>query len=196
MFKKIVLIFLCVLSLILPGCSEAKQIDKASIAEIVTAFENDGKTYYSFYFLSSSETPVYTTVCADSFESACEKARSESISNLMLTKLELFVTEESLASKTLKKDIGFISRNSYFSPLMYVTLCDGKLIEMLNEDKELNESVQKLIILNTKKDRSVSVTPLSIFNSFSDNNNKELALSYINSKTELKSEIIKINPQK
>lgn len=194
MFKKIVLMCVCVLSLILSGCSQSKQIDKASIAEIVTVFENEGKTYYSFYFLSSSDTPVYTTVCADSFESACEKARNESVSNLMLTKLELFVTEESVARKTLKNDIEFISRNSYLSPLMYVTLCDSGVVEMLGSDKEFGEKVSELIILNTKKDSSVSVTPLSIFNSFSDNNKKELALSYINSNSELKSEIIKINP--
>lgn len=194
MFKKIVLMCVCVLSLILSGCSQSKQIDKASIAEIVTVFENEGKTYYSFYFLSSSDTPVYTTVCADSFESACEKARNESVSNLMLTKLELFVTEESVARKTLKNDIEFISRNSYLSPLMYVTLCDSGVVEMLGSDKEFGEKVSEFIILNTKKDSSVSVTPLSIFNSFSDNNKKELALSYINSNSELKSEIIKINP--
>lgn len=194
MFKKILLLCVCVLSLILSGCSQSKQIDKASIAEIVTVFENEGKTYYSFYFLSSSDTPVYTTVCADSFESACEKARNGSVSNLMLTKLELFVTEESVARKTLKNDIEFISRNSYLSPLMYVTLCDSVVVEMLGSDKEFGEKVSELIILNTKKDSSVSVTPLSIFNSFSDNNKKELALSYINSNSELKSEIIKINP--
>lgn len=194
MFKKILLMCVCVLSLILSGCSQSKQIDKASIAEIVTVFENEGKTYYSFYFLSSSDTPVYTTVCADSFESACEKARNESVSNLMLTKLELFVTEESVARKTLKNDIEFISRNSYLSPLMYVTLCDSGVVEMLGSDKEFGEKVSELIVLNTKKDSSVSVTLLSIFNSFSDNNKKELALSYINSNSELKSEIIKINP--
>ncbi len=192
MFKKLSALFLCAISLALSGCSQSKQIDKAYIAETVAVFENGGKTYYSFYLLSDSETPVYTAVAAESLEDACEKAKKESVPNLMLSKLGLYVSEKSSAEKNLKGDTQFIAENAYFSPLIYVTLCGDGVVEMLDSDKEFGEKLEELIILNKKKDSSVSVTSLSIFNNFYENKGKDLALSYINSDKELKAEVIKM----
>lgn len=196
MTKNIILIFLCISSIFFTGCSSSKQVDKASIAETVTAGEKDGKICYTFYLLSSSDTPVFSSVFADSFEQACTKAKSEYIPNLSLSKLELFITEERIADKTLKSDIKYISEKSYFSPLMYVTLCDENLAEKFVNDKKLPEQVEEHIILIKNKNNDISLNSLSIFNNFFSGTNKEFSVSYINSKEEIKAETININAEK
>lgn len=194
--KKIMLILLCVLSILFSGCSSSKQVDKASIAETVTVGEKDGRICYTFYLLSSSDTPVFTSVYADSFGQACTKAKKEFIPNLSLSKLELFITEEKITDKTLKSDIKYISKKPYFSPLMYVTLCDDNLVEKFVNDKKLLEKVEEHIILIKNKNRDVSLNSLSIFNNFFSDSNKEFSVSYINSDEEIKAESIKINAGK
>lgn len=196
MNKKVILILLCILMIMFTGCSSAKQIDKASIAETVTVGEKDGKTCYTFYLLSSSDTPVFTSVFADSFEQACTRAKGEYIPNLSLSKLELFITEEKVMDKTLKSDIKFISEKPYFSPLMYVTLCDENLIEKFVNDKKLPEETEEHIVLLKNKNHHLSVNSLSIFNNFFSGDNKEFSVSYINSEKEIKAETIKINAEK
>ena len=196
MTKNIILIFLCISSIFFTGCSSSKQVDKASIAETVTVGEKDGKICYTFYLLSSSDTPVFTSVFADSFEQACTKAKSEYIPNLSLSKLELFITEERIADKTLKSDIKYISEKPYFSPLMYVTLCDENLAEKFVNDKKLPEKVEEHIILIKNKNNDISLNSLSIFNNFFSDTNKEFSVSYINSKEEIKAETININVEK
>ncbi|MDD6988857.1 hypothetical protein [Ruminococcus sp.] len=194
--KKIILILLCVLSILFSGCSSSKQVDKASIAETVTAGEKDGRICYTFYLLSSSDTPVFTSVFADSFEQACTKAKSEYIPNLSLSKLELFITEEKIMDKTLKSDIKYISEKPYFSPLLYVTLCDDSLVEKFVNDKKLPEQVEEHIVLIKNKNKDISLNCLSIFNNFFSDINKEFSVSYINSDKEIKAESIKINAEK
>lgn len=196
MTKKIIFIFLCILSVLFTGCSSSKQVDKASIAETVTAGEKDGRICYTFYLLSSSDTPVFTSVFADSFEQACTKAKSDYIPNLSLSKLELFITEERIADNTLKTDIKYISENPYFSPLMYVTLCDENLAEKFVNDKKLPEQVEEYIILLKNKNNEISLNSLSIFNNFYSDTNKEFSVSYINSEKEIKAETIKFNAEK
>lgn len=196
MAKKILLIFLCVLSILFSGCSSSKQVDKASIAETVTAGEKDGRICYTFYLLSSSDTPVFTSVFADSFEQACTKAKSEYIPNLSLSKLELFITEEKIMDKTLKSDIKYISEKPYFSPLLYVTLCDDSLVEKFVNDKKLPEQVEEHIVLIKNKNKDISLNCLSIFNNFFSDINKEFSVSYINFDKEIKAESIKINAEK
>ena len=196
MTKNIILIFLCISSIFFTGCSSSKQVDKASIAETVTAGEKDGKICYTFYLLSSSDTPVFTSVFADSFEQACTKAKSEYIPNLSLSKLELFITEERIADKTLKSDIKYISEKPYFSPLMYVTLCDENLAEKFVNDKKLPEKVEEHIILIKNNNNDISLNSLSIFNNFFSDTNKEFSVSYINSNEEIKAETININAEK
>ena len=194
--KKIILILLCVLSILFSGCSSSKQVDKASIAETVTVGKKDGRICYTFYLLSSSDTPVFTSVFADSFEQACTKAKSEYIPNLSLSKLELFITEEKIMDKTLKSDIKYISEKPYFSPLMYVTLCDDSLVEKFVNDKKLPEQVEEHIVLIKNKNKDISLNCLSIFNNFFSDFNKEFSVSYINSDREIKAESIKINAEK
>ena len=196
MTKKIILFLICILSVLFTGCSSSKQVDKASIAETVTVGEKDGRICYTFYLLSSSDTPVFTTVFADSFEQACSKAKSEFIPNLSLSKLELFITEERIADKTLKSDIKYISEKPYFSPLMYVTLCDDNLVEKFVNDKKLPEQVEECIILIKNKSKGISFNSLSIFNNFFSDTNREFSVSYINSEKEIKAETIKINAEK
>lgn len=196
MTKNIILIFLCISSIFFTGCSSSKQVDKASIAETVTAGEKDGKICYTFYLLSSSDTPVFTSVFADSFEQACTKAKSEYIPNLSLSKLELFITEERIKDKTLKNDVKFISQKPYFSPLMYVTLCDENLVEKFVNDKKLLEQIEERIILIKNKNNDISLNSLSIFNNFFSDSNKEFSVSYIYSDKEIKAETLKINAEK
>lgn len=196
MTKKIILILLCISLILFSGCSGSKQVDKASIAETVTVGEKDGKICYTFYLLSSSDKPVFTSVFADSFEQACARAKSEYIPNLSLSKLELFITEQRTADKILKTDIKYISEKPYFSPLMYVTLCDENLIEKFTSDKKLPESTEEYIILLKKNNMDVCLNSLSIFNKFSSGTNTEFSVSYINSDKELKAETVKINAEK
>lgn len=194
--KKIILILLCISSILFTGCSSSKQVDKASIAETVTVGEKDGRICYTFYLLSSSETPVFTSVFADSFEQACLKAKSEYIPNLSLSKLELFITEEKIMDKTLKTDIKYISEKPCFSPLMYVTLCDENLAGKFVNDKELPEKTEKHIVLLKNKNKDISLNSLSIFNNFYSDSNKEFSVSYINSEKEIKAETRIINAEK
>lgn len=196
MAKKIILILLCITSILFTGCSSSKQVDKASIAETVTVGEKDGKICYTLYLLSSSDTPVFTSVFADSFEQACSKAKSEYIPNLSLSKLELFITEERIMDKTLKNDIRYISEKPYFSPLMYVTLCDENLLEKFANDKKLPEKAEEHIILLKNNNKDISLNSLSIFNNFYSHSNKEFSVSYINSDKEIKAETLKINAEK
>lgn len=196
MLKKIILILLCISSILFTGCSSSKQVDKASIAETVTVREKDGRICYTFYLLSSSETPVFTSVFADSFEQACLKAKIEYIPNLSLSKLELFITEEKIMDKTLKTDIKYISEKPCFSPLMYVTLCDENLAEKFVNDKELPEKTEKHIVLLKNKNKDISLNSLSIFNNFYSDSNKEFSVSYINSDKEIKAETRIINDEK
>lgn len=196
MLKKIILILLCISSILFTGCSSSKQVDKASIAETVTVGEKDGRICYTFYLLSSSETPVFTSVFADSFEQACLKAKSEYIPNLSLSKLELFITEEKIMDKTLKTDIKYISEKPCFSPLMYVTLCDENLAGKFVNDKELPEKTEKHIVLLKNKNKDISLNSLSIFNNFYSDSNKEFSVSYINSEKEIKAETRIINAEK
>lgn len=196
MTKKIILILLCILSILFTGCSSSKQVDKASIAETVTAGEKDGKICYTFYMLSSSDTPVFTSVFADSFEEACTKAKKEYVPNLSLSKLELFITEERIMNKTLKSDINYISEKPYFSPLMYVTLCDENLLEKFAYDKKLPEKAEEHIILLKNNNKDISLNSLSIFNNFYSDSNKEFSVSYINSDKEIKAKTVKINAEK
>lgn len=196
MNKKTILTLLCISSILFTGCSSSKQVDKASIAETVTVGEKDDKICYTFYMLSSSDTPVFTSVFADSFEQACAKAKREYIPNLSLAKLELFITEERIMDKTLKSDVKYISEKPYFSPLMYVTLCDENLPARFANDKKLPEKTEEHIILLKKNNKDISLNSLSIFNNFYSDNNKEFSVSYINSDKEIKAETLKINAEK
>lgn len=195
MAKRALIVVLCVLSLILCGCSSTKEIDKASLAETVTAGEKNGKIYYTFYLLSGEEKPKFASVPASSFEEACALAKKEYIPNLSLSKLELFITEENISTKTLKKDVEYIAKTPYFSPLMYVTLCDSRLIENLTADKEIPTLIEDHIILLKNKNKGISENCLSIFNNFFSADNKEFSVSYINSEKELKAIPMKISAE-
>lgn len=193
MFKNLLCVLLSTGIIFMSGCTGTKQIDKASLAETVTVGEENGQFFYTFYLLSGDETPYSISVPSNSFEEACKLAREKYIPDLTLTKFELYVLNERIQSEILEKDIKFMSEQWYFSPTVYVTLCDNETLEVFSRDKKAPEDVEKHIIHLKNKNKDVSINSLSIFNKFSDSNIKELSVSYINSKNELKSEILKIS---
>lgn len=196
MFKKSFLVLVLIISAVFSGCSGEKQIDRAALAETVTAGERGGQIFYTFYMLSSSDKTEFISVPAESFEEACLLAEKKYIPNISLSKLELFITEEKIMKKTLKNDIDYIARTSRLSPLMYVTLCDEELIGRFAGDKEIAKLTEEHIILLKNKSKDVCLNSLSIFNNFYSDRNGEFSVSYINSKDELKAEIIKITDKK
>ncbi|MEE0913225.1 MAG: hypothetical protein U0L76_01395 [Ruminococcus sp.] len=196
MFKKLLSVTLGISMIFLSGCAGTKQIDKASLAETVIVSEENGQIYYTFYLLSGDETPYSISVPSSSFKEACKLAREKYIPELTLTKFELYVLNENLQSALLKKDVKFMSEQWYFSPNIYVTLCDNNTAEIFSYDKSAPEIVETHLIHLKNKVSNVSINSLSIFNNFSDNKTKELSVSYINSEKEIKAEILKLSTEK
>ncbi len=196
MFKKLLCIILISVSVFTVGCSNSKQIDKASITETVTVDELNDQRVYTFYLLSSEEKPKFIAVPSDNLKNACTLAREKYIPNLSLAKIELYAVNEKIYSDVLIDDIIFISKQSDISPVANVILCDSETLGKFPQEKEMAENIAEHIVLLKKKDKSVSTDCLSIFNNFSNMNKGELSVSYINSKNELKTEAIKINVKK
>lgn len=192
MIKRILLFLLCALPLTFCGCAGANEIDKSSIIETVTVGESEGKIYYSFYLLTGDDKPKSVSIQATSFEEACFLAEQKYIPNLTLSKLELFLTDKTIIDETLEKDIDFISEQPYFSPLMYVTLCDEQVIKDMAESKELPKQTEEHIILQKNKNKELSVNALSIFNNFHNSALEEFSVLYINSDKEIKALPLKI----
>lgn len=193
MFKKLLCIILCILSVCLTGCTSSKQIDKASIAETVTANEASGQRVYTFYLLSSADSPEGISVPANSFKEACRLAKDKYIPDLSLSKLELLIIEENIYKDVMKKDIEYISEKASLSPLLYVTICDKNTIKRISEDKKTPELIEEQILLLKNKNNDVNINSLSIFNNFSQVHNEEFCVSYINSQNELKADKIEIS---
>lgn len=192
MFKKIMCIMLCILSLFLAGCTGTKQIDKASIAETVTVDENS----YTFYLLSSEDAPQGVSVPAKTFKEACTLAKEKYIPNLSLSKLELLIINKKIYKDVLVKDLQYISETAEFSPLLYVVMSDKNTIKTISEDKNAPELIEEQIILQKNKNNDISINSLSIFNNFSSEQDKEFCVSYINSQKELKADKMKISVKK
>lgn len=180
-------IILMSLSLLtLTGCRNSRKIETASIIENVAISQENGKPRYTFYTLTSGDKPWGISIPADSFEEACELAEKEYIPNLTLSKLELLMIEDSVVDNVLKTDIEYISSNSSFSPVAYVTLCDRKTIEKFNETTREQDLIEEQLILLKNNNPNVNINYLSVFNNFESAENKEFSVGYITCTDELK----------
>lgn len=183
-FCVIILVFL--LSVSFSGCSYETRIDKAAIAETVTVQKGENGFIYTFYMLSNSDFPEYTSVEGTSFEQACETARQKYIPDLSLTNLELFIVSEDIYSLTLYDDVCFMAAQYYISPRTCVAVADEETMHFISEKKEAPEKIKKYIILKKNNNKELNDSLLSIFNSFDNHKNKDFNISYINSEKELK----------
>ena len=68
------LCIVCSMAFLLTGCSNSRQIESAAIIENVTVDRQDGGLVYTFYRLTSGDTPWGIAVSAKSFEEACRRA--------------------------------------------------------------------------------------------------------------------------
>ena len=192
MNKRLILLLACILFLF-TACTNSKPIDKASIAESVTVDENNGNTEYTFYLLSSKETPEKTTIKAESFEQACKLAKEKYIPDLSLAKLELYMVNEKIYKDVLRKDVEYISTQAFFSPQLYVTLSDKNSIENMSEEKEQSEKIEEQIVLLKNKKKSVNISCLSIVNNYSDEKVDNFKIPYVSTQNAMRAEAEKID---
>ncbi len=196
MFKKFMLCFLCLMLIFLTGCNASKQIDTAAIVETVTVEYKDGRIEYNFYLLDSKEDVNKVSVSADSLQEAASLAKKRYIPNFSLSKLELFVVNKNVYESVFKKDISYISKEYYLSPLMYAAVCDDNTLEFTQSTKDAPKQIEEHIMLQKKKDRNLCIDCLSIFNNFESDNITEFYIPYLNSELELRAEPYKINIKK
>lgn len=187
MNKKLLLLFISAI-ILLTGCTDSKPIDKASIAESVTVNKNE----YTFFILSSKETPEKIKVNAESFRDACGLAKQKYIPDLSLAKLELFIINEKIYNDVLREDIKYISTQSFFSPQIYITLSDINTIKDMNENKEQSEKIEEQIILLKNKNKDLNTNCLSVYNNISDKKTKEFNVPYITTQDEMRADTKKI----
>ena len=194
MSKKIVallLCFICCVSVLFSGCSEARRIDTAALAENVTVDTVDGKTVYTFFLLSSEDKPCGIDVPADSFEEACDLAENRYIPNISLARIDMIMINKELYKDVMKSDIEYISTQPVYSPNLKVTLCDSNTVKRMKEEKRVPEIIDNELMLTENSTEKVNTTCLSIFNSFSESND-DFSVAYISAEKELKIETMKI----
>lgn len=179
------LIFITILLLSFSGCSSSKQIDKASLANMITADKKNGKTFYSFYILEESEEVNCVEVQAKNFENAYSLAKEKYIPNLSLAKLEFFVMNENIYKTNLKKDISYISQQSFISPKIKVSLSDANTMKFIAKTKDASKKINEHIILLKNKNNYVCIDALGIFNNYNSLKDKYFLVSYIKSKNDI-----------
>ncbi len=162
--RKISILLLSLSLIFSSGCRNSRQIENAAIIENVSVTVEGGQIRYTFYRLSEGEKPWGVTVRAESFEKACKKAREMYIPNMSLAKLELLMINERLQSRIMKQDVEYISQNSFFSPIAYVTLCDGKTMRKLDAEERVQDVIEEQLILLKKNKPQVCIDYLSVFN--------------------------------
>lgn len=166
MLKRLLcIIFLMIITLNFSGCSGDGRIDKAALAETVSAAKGKDGLSYSFYIISSGEKPQITTVSADSFENACSLVKKESIPNVSLAKMELMIFDDSLSIEVLERDLKYISTQAELSPLIELCLADSEALKYLYENKEAPKEFEELIALSKRQNDFVKTECLTVFNS-------------------------------
>ncbi len=191
MNKKLFLLPIMAIVLILGGCTNSNRIDTSSLVQTITVENKSGKAVYNFYLLENSEDVQGVSVEADSLEKAVISAKKTYIPTLTLSKLELYLIDSNLGEKTLKTDIGYISKETAISPLTYTALSDTKTLQLFSKDKNALNKVKEHIVLLKNNNNNLSVTSLSIFNNFKGKNNGYLSICYISSDKELKETLLK-----
>ena len=170
----------------LTGCSASRQIETAAIIENVSVHRQNGELVYTFYRLTSGDTPWGVDVRADSFEQACELAGTEYIPHLSLAKLELLLIEKEVYGDVMESDVKYISTQPSFSPIAYVTLCDEETMEQIRKTNRVQHVIEEQLILLKKNRPEVSINYLSIFNQFAREDGKSFTVPLVSSDKELK----------
>jgi hypothetical protein len=152
----------------------------------VSISEENGGICYTFYVLSGSDKPKGYRIQADTFEKARELAENEYIPNMSLSKLELLMIEDSLIDRVLKTDIEYISTQPSFSPTAFVTLCDRETTVKFAEKTDVQDLIEKQLILLKKNNPGISINYLSVFNRFESAKTKEFTVGYVTSENGLK----------
>ena len=189
-------IVLSMLALLMTGCSASRQIETAAIIENVSVHRQNGELVYTFYRLTSGDTPWGVDIRADSFEQACKLAGTEYIPHLSLAKLELLLIEKEVYSDVMESDIDFISTQPSFSPIAYVTLCDEETMEQIRKTTRAQRVIEEQLILLKKNHPEVSINYLSIFNQFARRGEESFTVPLVSSNKELKVSKFEINRKK
>lgn len=184
------------LALLMTGCSASRQIETAAIIENVSVHRQNGELVYTFYRLTSGDTPWGVDIRADSFEQACKLAGTEYIPHLSLAKLELLLIEKEVYSDVMESDIDFISTQPSFSPIAYVTLCDEETMEQIRKTTRAQRVIEEQLILLKKNHPEVSINYLSIFNQFARRGEESFTVPLVSSNKELKVSKFEINRKK
>lgn len=186
MRARLCIVLICLSAVLFSGCQSSRKIETAQIIENVTISEKEGQTLYTFYILSSADTPLKTEIPADSFEQACRLAQNQYIPNITLSKLELLMIEESLNDRVLKTDIEYISTQPSFSPSAFVTFCDRKTLEKFAESTREQDIIEEQLILLKKNNPAVNINYLSVFNHFETKKTSEFLVGTVSFDGELK----------
>ena len=196
MRRGISILLIIAVATVFSGCDNSRQIETASIIKNVSVDRRGSQVVYTFYRLSSGETPWGIDVPADSFEEACALARDMYIPNLSLAKLELLMLSEDVYEEVMQDDVDYISTQASFSPIAYVTLCDDTTIEKIKETNRTQRVIEEQLILLKKNNPSVNINYLSIFNNFARRGEDSFTVPFISSEKELKVSEIEINRKK
>ena len=162
----------------------------------MSVHRQDGALVYTFYRLTSDDTPWGVDVRADSFEQACALAKSEYIPHLSLAKLELLLIDRDVYADVMETDVDFISTQPSFSPIAYVTLCDAETMKQIRETNRAQRVIEEQLILLKKNNPSVSINYLSIFNQFAREDGEPFTVPLVSSEKELKVTEFEINRKK
>ena len=190
------LCIVCSMAFLLTGCSNSRQIESAAIIENVTVDRQDGGLVYTFYRLTSGDTPWGVDVRAESFEQACRLAKEAYIPHLSLAKLELLLIEKEVYEDVMESDVDFISTQPSFSPIAYVTLCDAETMEQIRRTNRVQRVIEEQLILLKKNHPEVSINYLSIFNQFAREDGESFTVPLVSSEKELKVSEFEIIPKK
>ncbi len=187
MKKNILLVFVIIIALLFAGCDESRQIDKAEIAQTITVSKEDNEIIYSFFMISGGNEPRSFRIPANNLDKAVMLAKNQYIPNITLSKLDMIAYEKTVGKELLISDIGFVSSKPYFSPLIFITLCDETTVNNISKNKEAAEEIKKHIFLIKNKNPAIKYNSLSIFNSFYYHNDSSFEIPYIYSEKEIKS---------
>ncbi len=188
MLRRFLCLALCLGIIPLSGCSKARHIDSAALAETITVEQREGSKVYTFYLLSGREKPWGIEIEAERFEEAKRLAETVYIPNMSMAKLKLMLIEKEIADSELFEDVSFAASDAVFSPLSYVALCDGDLLDKMKKQKELPELIEKELILIKNNNESVNIDFLSVFNEFARKESNGFEMTFVNSEKELKAE--------
>lgn len=186
MKKNILFVFVIIIALLFAGCDESRQIDKAEIAETITVSKENNEIIYSFFMISGGNEPRSFRIPANNLDKAVMLAKNQYIPNITLSKLDMIAYEKTVGKELLMNDIRFVASKPYFSPLVFITLCDEATVNNISKNKEVAEEIKEHIFLIKNKNPAIKYNSLSIFNSFNNYSDGSFEIPYIYSEKEIK----------